>query len=441
MTTKQAYRFSYLVADALSSFAIAQVCLGSLAPQGILLPLFYLLFWGVTILSGYYNEPLSKSRLLELWTSLLSMMLFSTLFLLSVVLLGGAINIPYIGVYPLCFSVVYILRLTVTWVGLLLARRRNSPTKVCLLSEGKIGQEIRQYLNSSSGYHIAIDLLVDDLPKGETSGLRTDIAAHLAKERGVEEIIIAMQPDHPQRLLELVFELLRLGLPIKLSARSLVQVGLKVEVSSMYGEPLVDVSRSRLSQSERNIKWLLDKVLSGLGLLALSPLFLFLMLVVKLDSRGRIFYRQERLGLHGKPFTIYKFRSMCEGAEPDCPLLSYEGDRRITRSGRWMRRYRLDELPQLWNVLRGDMSIVGPRPERAHYAAILAERVPHYRLLSNIKPGITSWGIVRYGYASTVEEMLERFAYDWIYYENISLRLDAFVCAYTLKTLLLGRGR
>lgn len=138
---------------------------------------------------------------------------------------------------------------------------------------------------------------------------------------------------------------------------------------------------------------------------------------------------------------MYKFRSMIENAEKDIPMLSTKGDNRITKVGNWMRRYRLDELPQLYNVLIGDMSLVGPRPERQYYINMLIERCPNYKLMSNIKPGITSWGIVKYGYASNLDEMIDRFSYDWIYYENISVVLDITVLAYTIKTIINGLGK
>ena len=149
---------------------------------------------------------------------------------------------------------------------------------------------------------------------------------------------------------------------------------------------------------------------------------------------------QERIGLHGKPFMMHKFRSMIIGAENGTPMLTLENDERITPLGRFMRKYRLDELPQFYNVLRGDMSIIGPRPERKYYIDQIVKVAPYYYMLQNVKPGITSWGMVKFGYANTVDKMVERAAYDILYLENASLLLDAKISIYTIRTILTGKG-
>lgn len=171
-----------------------------------------------------------------------------------------------------------------------------------------------------------------------------------------------------------------------------------------------------------------------------SPVIFLLGVMVKMQSSGPMIYTQERVGLRNKPFTLYKLRSMIDNAEKGEPLLSNDNDTRVTAIGRFMRRYRLDELPNLWNVLIGDMSIVGPRPERRYFIDKLTVISPQYSSLLDIRPGLTSWGMVKYGYASSIEEMKERMRYDLIYREKFTLSIDFKILVLTIRTLFRGEG-
>jgi lipopolysaccharide/colanic/teichoic acid biosynthesis glycosyltransferase len=170
-------------------------------------------------------------------------------------------------------------------------------------------------------------------------------------------------------------------------------------------------------------------------------LLVYVAVKIKLSSKGPIFYKQERLGQYGKVFSILKFRSMYTNAEEQGPKLTTDDDPRVTPVGKWIRKYRIDEFPQFFNVIKGEMSLVGPRAERAFFAEKIIALAPHYKHVLKVKPGITSLGMVKYGYASTVEEMVKRLKYDVIYIENMSIVLDFKILIYTVMTVVYGRGK
>ena len=214
----------------------------------------------------------------------------------------------------------------------------------------------------------------------------------------------------------------------------------QVKINNPIGAPLIDIHTNVMSPVQETFKMAFDWMISIIALLILSPVFFIISCLIKRSSKGPIFYSQERIGQYGKPFIIYKFRSMYIDAEDAGPQLSSMDDDRTTPIGQWIRKYRVDEIPQFLNVLKGDMSIVGPRPERKFYADQIIQNNPEYKNIYKLKPGITSWGMVRFGYASNVEEMTERMQYDLMYVKNFSLLMDFRIIIYTIKTIISGKG-
>ena len=261
------------------------------------------------------------------------------------------------------------------------------------------------------------------------------------RNQHVEEVIIIDNEINTKDLQLLIAILSGLGVSVKIKASDFdIALG-TIQQNNIFGLLIKEIKFDTMPLWQKSIKRIIDLVISFVSLICLTPIFVLIAIIIKRTSQGPIFFKQERIGKHGQPFKIIKFRTMYVDSEKHGPQLSSANDNRITIFGKFLRKTRIDEFPQFFNVIKGEMSLVGPRPERQFYIDKIAEKEPSFLQLTLIKPGITSWGQVKYGYAENVEQMIQRMRFDLLYLKNRSLALDFKIMFYTLITILKAKGK
>jgi exopolysaccharide biosynthesis polyprenyl glycosylphosphotransferase len=411
-------------------------------------------FWIIThYITGFYQDIYRRSRLKEIIQT------FTTLLLGSVVIFFLLILDDWVESYKeyylsfsIYFSWIFILtslfrfvlstitnnkiqNRIITFNSLLIGSNENA-AELYREMEAQHKSTGNKFIGFVSVNNNIKFLLEKNLPHlGEFP-----LLPQLIRQHQIEEVIIAIETrEHGQ--LETIINLLQdTPVKVKMIPDTYDIISGQVKLESL-GAPLIQIRQEGMPVWQQALKRIFDIVISLTVLVVLSPFLAFTAIMVKLSSKGNILFLQKRIGQHRKPFTILKFRSMYENAEEMGPQLSSQDDNRITPWGKIMRKYRIDEFPQFLNVLKGDMSIVGPRPERDFYAKQILEKAPHYKMIYRVKPGITSWGMVKFGYAENVNEMVQRLRYDIIYLENMNLLNDLKILFYTILIVLQGRGK
>ena len=417
----------------------------------IIIPLAWLLFYFIL---GNYNRIYRKSRIRELGLTFVASIIGVAIIFFTLILDDYVRDNSQLFDYAMVlffahFGFTSISRFIIT--SFAAHKIHNHIIGFNTLIIGGNGNATATYLDIENQFRSSGNKIIGFLSVNESNNYKLEQyvphlgnykdAEKIIEEKAIEEAIVAIDPSEHDKIKSIITTLGRSKIIIKVIPDMHDILLGSVKMSAIFQAPLIQIYPDIMPHWQVVLKRVIDILVSVIAVVFLSPVFLFTAIGIKLGSKGPIFYSQERIGQHGKAFMMLKFRTMVQDAEQNGPQLSSDDDPRITNFGRFMRKVRLDEIPQFFTVLKGQMSLVGPRPERKYYIDQIMKKAPHYRLLLKVKPGITSWGQVKYGYASTIDEMVERLKYDLLYLENMSLSMDFKIMIYTVLIILQGRGK
>ena len=416
----------------------------------VLLTGFWLLFF---LFLGLYRERYASSRFDELVTILKTatlgiLVLFFLLFIEALDALGARVNLAVYWTAIVVF--VSLGRIGVRSVQKLLILRGKGLHRALIVGWSdlleQLHTEVARYPEAGLDIVGAVRLTRGD---GEAATGTSIIPVHeiedlprLIDEYDIQDVLIALGANDGESLMQVLSLCDGKSVSLKLVPDFYSIIGGMARTEHMYGLPLIEVQPEPMQVWEYALKRLLDVVVSFLVLVVGLPVWILLAIGIRITSPGGAIYRQIRIGRHGKTFTMYKFRTMGVNAEADTgPVWARENDDRYTPIGRWLRKTRLDEIPQFWNVLKGEMSLVGPRPERPYFVDRLANEIPLYNRRHRVKPGITGWAQVKWKYDTNLDDVRQKVKYDLFYIENMSLKRDLQILFRTIYTALRGAGQ